>query len=103
MTFDQTPAGERESSNSTQSQEEYASFLKADPNYGAIEKYEGLEICEYQFGDKGLVTAIGLLRYEDGDIYFVSNLAEGSDKAWGIYRFYTDSGVEPKPWTGCLY
>jgi hypothetical protein len=48
MTFDQTPVGERESSKSTQSQEEYASLLKADPNYGVIEKYEGLEICEYQ-------------------------------------------------------
>jgi hypothetical protein len=33
----------------------------------------------------------------------VSNLVEGSDKAWGIYMFYTDSEVEPKPWAGCLY
>jgi hypothetical protein len=88
---------------SRQSQEEYASFLKADPNSGVIEKYEGLEICEYQFGDKGMVTAIGLLHYEGGDIYFVSNLVEGSDKAWGIYKFYTDSEVEPKPWAGCLF
>ena len=88
---------------SRQSQEEYASSLKADPNYGIIEKYEGLEICEYQFGDKGLVTAIGLLRYKDGDIYFVSNLVEDSDDAWGIYKFYTNSEVEPKPWAGCLF
>jgi hypothetical protein len=87
---------------SRQSQEEYSSFLKADPNYGVIEKYEDLEICEYQFGDKGFVTAIGLLHHEGGDIYFVSNLVDGSDKAWGIYRFYTDAGVEPKPWRGCL-
>ncbi len=88
---------------SRQSQEEYASFLKADPNSGVIEKYEGLEICEYQFGDKGLVTAIGLLHYEGGDIYFVSNLVEGPEKAWGIYKFYTDSEVEPKLWAGCLF
>ena len=88
---------------SRQSQEEYSSSLKADPNSGAIEKYEGLEICEYQFGDKGFVTAIGLLHHEGGDIYFVSNLVEGPDDAWGIYRFYTNSEVEPKPWAGCLY
>ena len=88
---------------SRQSPEEYANSLKTDPNSRVIEKYESLEICEYQFEDKGWVTAIGLLQYEGGDIYFVSSLVEDSNKALGVYKFHTDSEVDPKPWAGCLF
>jgi hypothetical protein len=50
--------------------------LKDDLDSSVIESYVDLEVCEFQFGDKGRITAMGLLHYEGSDIYFVSNLVE---------------------------
>lgn len=88
---------------SRQSPDEFAGSLKTSPNPEATGKYEGLKICEYQFGDEGSVTAIGLLHYEGGDVRFASTLVEASDGDWGIYQFHVEPEIEPKPWAGCSH
>jgi hypothetical protein len=81
---------------SHQSREAFAASLKEGANFW-IEKYQALEVCEFQFGSPGNVTAIGLLHYAGGDVYFVSNLVEDADDVLGVYRFYTDTEVELTP------
>jgi hypothetical protein len=88
-----------EESRARQSLDEFTIHLKADANYSAIENYQSLDACGFQFGNSGSITIMGMLYYEGGYVYFESLLSQGYDKVLRIYEFKT---ISKKPeWGTC--
>jgi hypothetical protein len=66
-----------------------------------LEEDENLDICEFQYGDHSMLTAMGLLQHDRQMAQFVSTLVEDDEENWRVYNFEIDPVVGPNPQARC--
>ena len=86
------------------SKDDITRVLEANENRAIFGTYQSLEVCDWGLfmTDEGrVISAKGLLHYENGNVVFESDLRKDSDNVWRIYGFWLKSDIDPKPFGRC--